>query len=305
MRTRKVGKRMKSKKGKKIIWWCSVFVMILLMITGAFWYMYMFETSRGAGSSDCALSHLFNDIRGGVKDKEIVFGGMDGLTYLFNKLKEEMKKLSKNSIPDLELGQKGEDLENAITAYYEQFRNKTVPSCNPESPEKQVTPTIIEQLVPGINPIIDQETFYLSSAAMLINLGGTMINQMVGGELEQFEGVIDDFLAQIKELRANVTSAERTLHKQVDYQNRVSLFDQVLKGLVVAGCGILGFYFLLMTCSLRCGKCVKTANCLQGLLAIGKITFSVVLNTVAIACIGIFKSNLRVVYCGDEWMLLC
>jgi len=258
----------------------------------------MFETARAAGKTDCALSHFFNDIRGGVKDGNTVFGGLDGLTYLFGKLKGEITTLQTNNIPALELGKKGAALEEAVTAYYDKFSGATIPSCNPENFGKMVQPDSIIALTPRINKYVDKETEMLSSAGMLIDFGGTMINNIVDEGIGPFDEAIDDFLVRIKSFRQNITELETTIHDNVDYNNRVSLFDTLLIFSVGGSAFILLVFFILMTCSLKLGKCVKFTTFFQSLLAISKISFSVIVNAAAIACIAVSIISMNGCYFG-------
>lgn len=236
--------------------------------------------------TECAFSHFFNDIRGGVKDDDTVFGGIDGLRYLFGKLKGELGKLEKNNIPDLELAKKASDLKQSLGDYYTKFKDSTVSSCNPASQGKKIIPDSIGYLTPNINELIEQETELLESACMFIDFGGNIINDMAGGQVDQYKQTIDEFDAQLVDFRSQITDFEDQTIKTVDFSGNVNLVYNVIYFVIGGTVIVLVSFLILMALSLKCGKCVSFSTTLQSLLAMLKIFFSALVNITAVAFIG-------------------
>lgn len=280
-----IGKKLRSKKGQCFIWYCSLLIIFLLIFAGGVWFYYFLLTASGTGMTDCALSHFFNDIRGGVKDDNVVFGGIDGLRYLFGKLKGELSKLEKNNIPELELQKKAETLKSSVSDFYATYNTSTVTTCNPQFGEKKVSPDSILSLTPEINELIQQETELLEAACMIIDFGGNMINDIAGGQVDEYKATIDDFDEQLLQFRANITELEDQSIKTFDFNSNINIIYQIIYFVIGGTMSILVAFLVLMACSLKCGKCVGFSTSLQTLLAILKIFFSTLVNLVAVVFI--------------------
>lgn len=301
-----IGANLRSEKGQCFIWYCSLLLVTLLVFVGSVWFYFFLKTVSGTGMTDCAFSHFFNDIRGGVKDDGVVFGGADGLKYLFGKLKGELGKAEKNQIPELELTKKSENLKTSVAQFYAKFKDSTLPSCSPDSPTKKVSPDSILMLTPNINEIVQQETELLESACNLIDFAGKLMNEMAGGQTTEYIKAIDHFDAQLTDFRVQITDFEDKTINTVDFNSNVNLIYQAIFFVIGGTMLILASFLVLMACSLKCGKCVEFSTSLQTVLALLKIFFSALVNITALAFIGkkiFYKQNFSLFHNFSKFVL--
>ena len=151
-----MNKKFKKKTSHKCFLISNTILALVLIGMGLVWATAMFDTSRGGGKSNCAASHFFNDVKGGVKDDKLTFGGINGLLYLFGKFTKEVGTLETNTIPELGLTDMAEKLNDNMDTFYTTYKDYKIDSCNPKSPEgTKITTDLSQNMEEGINDDID------------------------------------------------------------------------------------------------------------------------------------------------------
>lgn len=80
-------KKMASDKFKKTIVGCSLILVLALSVLGILWTVFMFKAVSGVNRTDCSMSNTFENIKEGVKNDDVTFGGFSGINYLLTNIK--------------------------------------------------------------------------------------------------------------------------------------------------------------------------------------------------------------------------
>jgi hypothetical protein len=114
----------------------------------------MFSAGTSLDKTDCSVSHTFNDLLRGRKDKYSRFAGLKGLRHFFVDLKDELVFITPNTVSFYQLSSKSSDLETNLNAFHGSHSGTTVADCRGTG---TVTPDIIHRLTDGINSNIKSE----------------------------------------------------------------------------------------------------------------------------------------------------
>jgi uncharacterized membrane protein len=84
-RSRKI-RKMASDNSKKMIVGCSLVLVVVLTVLGIIWGVFMFGAIGGVRRTSCSVGHTFENIKEGVKNDEITFGGLQGMRFLLDQI---------------------------------------------------------------------------------------------------------------------------------------------------------------------------------------------------------------------------
>lgn len=284
---KRMNRGIKSKTSHKCFLFTNTVLTLILIVGGGMWMNLVNQASKGAGKSECAASHFFNDVRGGVKDDKVTFGGIDGLLYLFGKFTEEIKNVDPNKIDEYKLNDKNTALTNSMAQFYKDYKNSTIDSCNPQSPEgTKLTPDLIQNLAPSINDDVQFQLGQMGVGATIISFAGNTINEIKSGAGQDILDAIDSLEETLKDFRSQMTEIETSLNEDINLNSRISTFDSIFGFIIGSALFVLLLNLVMMYKGI---KGHKNNYKWQIFMSILKMIFSLVVNIIAFLAIG--KTN--------------
>lgn len=272
-------KQLNSKTCTACISITSIILVLGITVLGVIWAVYIFNSIGGIKRTDCATSYFFSDVRFGVKDNDLTFVGLGGIKYLFQSLKEDINQLTTpNTIVDQNLDTKADALFPSLKAFYDTYQSKTVASCTGTGTAQ---PDSIRSLNQNITDFIGKEFTILQDAAKQIHTAAVTANEIAGAAGDGFKASLDEFIKQINDADGNVVKFQTDFTNAINTETN-SGYAKLGAWIIMLGtAGLMIFFLLLMACSLN-AKCVGCTLFLEALLAILKMFFAFIINTLAL-----------------------
>jgi len=280
----------KYNKRKYTIFWCSIIIILLIVLIGLGWSYYMFKSINSFGKVDCSVSRAFNKIIVGTGQADFKFAGLNGILYLFGALQKEIYKLGPNTIPANGLDGKAQKLRDSLKSFYESYMNTAVPSIEDNS--NLVIPDIIQELVPSITDYIGVETYTIADIAEKVHQAGVSANKIVaGGAIVTYNAAIEAFKDSIIEAKLNITLLKSRTEDTISYSERKWSFGIIVYGILILTSVILLLYLIVFVVAHRNSKSnegstlIALARLFQATVATANIICSFAVTTVALVFI--------------------
>lgn len=273
------------KSSNKLFLLVNTILAVVLIVLGIKFVDHVYATSRAAGKSECAVSHFFNDFKGGIKDDRVTFGGMDGLLYLFDKFTTEINGLSKNTIPDLMLQDQSNNLSDGMMTFFDNYYTSQIESFDVASASKgkKITPDFIQNLLPQINEDVQYQMSQMGVGAWILNFAGNAINQIKDGQGQAILDSVQSMKITLTDFRSEFSNIEKTFMDNFNFDKNVAGFDNVM-GIIIGGSVFVLLVNIVMMYMGLVGH--KNNFRVQRLLALTKIVFSTIVNLVGLVMIG-------------------
>lgn len=257
----------------------SLILVTGIIVLGAIWSVYIFNSVGGIKRTDCAASYFFSDIRFGVKDGDITFIGLGGVKYFFETLKVEINDLtSPNTIVDEQLDVKADELFPSLEAFYNKYKDKTVTSCTGTG---TATPDSIRTMNVNVTEFVGKEFEILQQAAKEIHNAATTANELAGAAGDGFKQSLNSFIDQINQADDSIVKFQNDFLGRLDTNKNSGYASLGAWGIMIGTAGLMIFFLLLMACSLN-AKCTTFTTCLEAILAILKMFFAFIINTLSL-----------------------
>lgn len=193
-RSKKI-KKMASDSNKKMIIGCSLVLVVALTVLGIIWGVFMFNSIGGVRRTSCSVGHTFENIKEGVKNDDITFGGLKGMRYLLDKIGESLDNIQASdltAITTADLDTKGNDAFDTLGPFHASKTGDRTQSCATGT-AASITPDHIANLTPTFNDEVAKEFQSMKDNGAELDKAAADGAEAVGAQKQAYLDTINQF----------------------------------------------------------------------------------------------------------------
>lgn len=298
-----------SPRCKKVVYYCNICLVVLVIIFSIFWAIYGFLAISGMKKADCSVSYFYNDVEEGFNRDGAKWIGIKGLETLMIDLKNEILNLKKTNIGNENLGSQSDSLRNSITSFYRDFNGKMVQDFFNKTEE--IEPDVIKNLIEGINPgikfesdILINSTSHISEFSKIADNVGEDTIKLKEGKIKKspYISAIESHLSRVKSYFYGMGKVRVLAKRSLDYDNRsIILKSYVWGNLIIFTLGLI-LFVVASTYSHKLKRHMRKAVTCQAITSIYILLTALSWNSIAILSMIVGSVSINVCGYADRQM---